>query len=91
MYTGHMRINASEFKARCLSLLDQVADTGEELIVLKRGRVVARVLPAEDERPWLKLLGAGTLCGDPFAPVVAEGDIDALSQTLSPSTRDALP
>jgi hypothetical protein len=49
------------------------------------------VLPAEDERPWLKLLGSGTLCGDPFAPVVAEGDIDALSQTLSPSTRDALP
>ena len=48
MYTGHMRINASEFKARCLSLLDQVAETGEELIVLKRGRVVARVLPAED-------------------------------------------
>ncbi len=39
-------INATEFKAKCLDLLDQVA-RGEldELQVTKRGRVVARVVP----------------------------------------------
>ena len=39
-------ISASEFKAKCLDLLDQVGRGEiEELQVTKRGRVVARVLP----------------------------------------------
>ena len=78
MYTGHMRINASEFKARCLSLLDQVAETGEELIVLKRGRPVARVIPAGDAKPWLALRGRGEFVGDAVAPVISEAEIEAL-------------
>ena len=39
-------VSASEFKAKCLDLLDQVAAGEiEELAVTKRGRVVARLLP----------------------------------------------
>jgi prevent-host-death family protein len=38
-------ITASQFKARCLRLLDEVAETGETLIVTKHGRPVARVVP----------------------------------------------
>ncbi len=38
-------ISASEFKARCLAMLDEVAASGEEVIVTKRGRPLARVLP----------------------------------------------
>jgi prevent-host-death family protein len=38
-------ITASQFKARCLRLLDEVAETGETLVVTKHGRPVARVLP----------------------------------------------
>jgi prevent-host-death family protein len=41
------RISASQFKARCLALLDGVADSGESLEVTKRGRPVARVVPVE--------------------------------------------
>jgi len=41
-------INASRFKAECLGLLDEVADTGQELVITKRGRPVARVTPVED-------------------------------------------
>ena len=39
-------INATEFKARCLELLDQV-DRGDlqELAVTKRGQIVARLVP----------------------------------------------
>lgn len=73
-----MRISASDFKARCLRLLDQVSRTGEELVILKRGRPVARVVPARDEKPWLALRGRGAFTGDPFASVVDESDIDAL-------------
>lgn len=44
MYT----ISASEFKAKCLSLLDEVAETGEAIVVTKRGEPVARLVPLED-------------------------------------------
>ncbi len=42
-----MEISATQFKAKCLALLDQVAEGGGELVVTKRGRPVARVVPVE--------------------------------------------
>lgn len=41
-------VNASTFKAECLGLLDEVAETGRALVVTKRGRPVARVVAVED-------------------------------------------
>ena len=41
-------ISVSEFKARCLALFDEVASTGETLVVTKRGRRVARIEPIEE-------------------------------------------
>lgn len=38
-------INASEFKAECLKLMDQVAETGEEIVITKNGRPVSRLVP----------------------------------------------
>ncbi len=78
LYSGHMKITASQFKARCLRLLDEVGRTGEELIILKRGRPVARVIPAGDAKPWLALRGRGEFVGDPTAPVISKSDIEAL-------------
>jgi prevent-host-death family protein len=40
-------IPAGEFKQRCLALLDQVEETGVPIVVTKRGRPVARVVPTE--------------------------------------------
>ncbi len=37
-------ITATQFKAKCLGLLDEVAATGEDLIVTKHGHPVARVV-----------------------------------------------
>ena len=42
-------ISASQFKARCLALLDEVAESGAELVVTKRGRPVARVSPVDED------------------------------------------
>ncbi|HWA54379.1 MAG TPA: type II toxin-antitoxin system prevent-host-death family antitoxin [Solirubrobacterales bacterium] len=39
------RITATQFKAKCLRLLDQVAETGETLVITKHGQPVARVEP----------------------------------------------
>ena len=46
-------IPAGRFKAQCLRLLDDVAETGETIIVTKRGRPVARIEPVA-EPPSLK-------------------------------------
>lgn len=40
-------IPAGRFKAECLGLLDEVAQTGADLIITKRGKPVARVTPVE--------------------------------------------
>ena len=40
-------VSASRFKAQCLGLLDDVATTGKPLVVTKRGKPVARVVPVE--------------------------------------------
>ena len=41
-------IAAGEFKAHCLRLLDQVADERVELVITKRGRPVAKLVPLEE-------------------------------------------
>ena len=47
-------ITAGEFKARCLALLDEVAATHAAVVITKRGRPVARVVPIDDaEAPSL--------------------------------------
>ncbi|MFN6121054.1 MAG: type II toxin-antitoxin system Phd/YefM family antitoxin [Actinomycetes bacterium] len=38
-------IRASDFKATCLALLDDVADHRAEYVITKRGRPVARLVP----------------------------------------------
>lgn len=47
------KIAASAFKARCLAVLDEVAASGEEVVITKRGREVARLLPVS-EPPTLR-------------------------------------
>jgi prevent-host-death family protein len=75
-----MKLAAAEFKARCLALLDQVNERGQTITITKRGRVVAKLVPAgdEDERPWLLVRGRATWKGDPFRPAVDDDEIDAL-------------
>lgn len=40
-------IPAGKFKDGCLALLDEVAESGRPIVVTKRGRPVARVVPVE--------------------------------------------
>ena len=43
-------MKASEFKAKCLKLMDEVAESGEEIVITKNGRPIARLAPYR-ERP----------------------------------------
>lgn len=66
-------INASEFKAKCLGILDRVRDTGERIIILKRGRPVAELGPPSHARsrfPQAELKGTGTVQGDIVSPAI---------------------
>jgi len=49
-----MKIPAAQFKAECLKLMDQVAKRHTEIIITKRGRPVARLVPVSPESPKSK-------------------------------------
>jgi prevent-host-death family protein len=71
-------IKASEFKAKCLSLLDEVQDTGESIIVTKRGKPVARLEPMKRKPKTLfgAMKGHITIKGDIVGPLGAWDDPD---------------
>ena len=54
---GTQTISASEFKARCLEILDRLADrTLERVTITKRGRVVGVLLPPENQADAVRQL-----------------------------------
>jgi prevent-host-death family protein len=48
--TGPRTIKASEFKAKCLRLMDEVAESGEEIVITKNGQPVSRLLPYREKQ-----------------------------------------
>ena len=73
---------AAEFKAHCLAVMDEVAATREPVVITKRGKPVAKVVPVEQPKSR-KLLGSlkGVLLparGDLTEPTVALEDWDML-------------
>jgi len=48
MVMSERTVSASSFKAHCLALLDEVAATGQQIVVTKRGRPVARVVAVDE-------------------------------------------
>jgi prevent-host-death family protein len=43
-------ISAAQFKARCLTLMDDVSSTRETIMITKRGKPVAKLMPAGKEQ-----------------------------------------
>ncbi|MDE2744763.1 MAG: type II toxin-antitoxin system Phd/YefM family antitoxin [Chloroflexota bacterium] len=74
-------VNADEFQARCLALIDEVAETGEPITITRDGQPLLRLVPCTDDVPPRK--------GPPFpSPLgadrglikIAEGvDLDEIS------------
>ncbi len=59
-------IKASEFKAKCLHLMDVVNETNEEIIITKNGKPVSRLLPYKKQVQSLFGVGKGHIhsCDD---------------------------
>ncbi len=73
--TGSSRtMKASEFKAKCLGLMDEVAEHGGEIVITKNGKPVAK-LTAYHERPK-SLFGIDKgrlkITGDIISPIDVE-------------------
>jgi prevent-host-death family protein len=65
------RIAAGEFKAKCLRLLDDVDRRRGEIVITKRGKPVARLVPVEQAPPPIfgRMAGSVEILGDIVRPV----------------------
>lgn len=63
------KIAAGKFKDQCLKILDRVAQTREPIVVTKRGRPVAKVVPYSEATKAPSSLAGSILeeSGDPFS------------------------
>jgi prevent-host-death family protein len=66
------QMQASAFKARCLSVMNEVQATGEPVIVTKRGKPVVKVVPVKPEKDDIFgfMAGKGKIIGEIESPVV---------------------
>ena len=66
-------VKAAEFKAKCLKLMDEVAESGEPLVVTKNGKPIAQLRPIGRERKsiWGLHKGQIEILGDILEPIEA--------------------
>jgi prevent-host-death family protein len=69
-------IKASEFKAKCLALMDEVARTGERVIITKNGEPVADLVPHKPNAKNARGIWKGDveITGDIISPIDVEWD-----------------
>ena len=75
---GTRTMKASEFKAKCLALMDEIAESGEEIVITKRGKPVAKLAPCEGKPRTL--FGAGgeiAIHGDIIEPIDVEWEAES--------------
>ncbi len=72
-------IKASEFKAKCLRLMDEVAEGGSFVVITKHGRPVARLVAYRDKPATLWGLHRDQvdIAGDLVAPLDEAWEVDA--------------
>ncbi len=71
---GEWTMSATELRAKCLGLIDEVAETGREIVITKRGKPVARLVPYRRKPKSLFGMGRGRIeiLGDIVSPMPAE-------------------
>jgi prevent-host-death family protein len=77
--TAVRTIKASEFKARCLKLMDEVAETGEEIVITKYGKPVSKLAPYRKKPQTLFGIDRGRfeIVGDIDEPIDVEWEAES--------------
>ena len=86
---GQRTIPAGEFKNRCLALMDEVNETGMEIVITKHGKPVSRLVAAEDPTPeiWGRYREQVQIVKDILDPAIPDDEWGVVSnpdQVLSP-------
>ncbi len=65
-------VSVSDFKARCLAILSRVDATKQPVMITKRGRPIAQIIPPKAGAPPKRVLGqmkgTGKIVGDIVSP-----------------------
>ncbi len=71
-------ISAAEFKAKCLKLMDVVERERTQVVITKRGRPVAKLVPYEETPPSVfgYMAGTASIRGDILAPLHVTWDAE---------------
>jgi len=69
-------VKASEFKAKCLALMDEVQRTGQGVVITKRGKPIAELLPHRSPNRNARRILKDRLfiTGDIISPIDVERD-----------------
>jgi prevent-host-death family protein len=65
------KIKASEFKVKCLALIDEVGRTGESVVITRNGKPIAELSPYKQRKRNARgiLKGRLVVTGDIISPV----------------------
>ncbi len=65
------RVSAANFKANCLRLMDEVAQRRTSIVITKRGKPVAKMVPVDTtpRDPFGCMAGTAKICGDIISPI----------------------
>jgi prevent-host-death family protein len=68
------KINAAAFKAQCLALIDEVAETGQPITVTKRGKAKVQIVAVREKPKTLIGATKGTfeILGDIVGPTIVD-------------------
>jgi prevent-host-death family protein len=67
------KIAAGTFKVHCLALMDEVQSKRESIVITKRGKAVAKLVPVGKEKDEIFgfLKGKGKILGDVVSPILS--------------------
>ncbi len=89
-----MEIAAGKFKAQCLKLMDSVERSGQEIVITKRGKPVAKLVPARRKKRVSSfgcMKGTVEIFGDIVAPTgeVWDAELGILGGEDEPARKNA--
>jgi prevent-host-death family protein len=65
-------LTVSKFKATCLAVVKEVAESKKPVIITKRGKPIAELIPYVEETEQVPLKDTVAFMGDIISPVTAE-------------------
>ena len=77
--SGNRTIKASDFKAKCLKLMDEVAENGQEIVITKNGKPVGQTgcLPGKAQNALWHRSGKLEILGDVVSPINVEWEAES--------------